>query len=102
MGELLDGVSVLLVVPGIKDGVGRDFLETLRSTPKTTAIPVLPLSSALKMALLDELSVSACRHTLFRELVEQIGAALARAAASVRAHLVEDCGEPPAAQADAL
>jgi hypothetical protein len=63
---------------------------------------VLPLSSALKLALLDELAGSASWSSLFEELVIQIGAALLkRAAATARAPLV-DASEEPAAQAEAL
>ena len=97
--ELLEGVDLLLLAPGINADVRRAFLETMRSAPGTAAIPILPLSPSLKLALLDELAVSAPWRSLFEELVGQIGAALERAAASARA-LVADCGEP-AAQADA-
>jgi hypothetical protein len=102
MDERLDGVDVLLLVPGLKDAATEAFLEAVRSTQESTAIPVLPLSSALKLALLDELSAGASWRSLFEELVGQIGAALQRAAASAGALVVEGCGaEPPAAQADA-
>ncbi len=53
---LPDGVDVLLLAPGLDDGVRETFLEAIRRTPKTADIPVLTLSSALKLALLDELS----------------------------------------------
>ena len=68
------------------------------------AIPVLTLSSALKLALLDELSAGISWPSLFEKLVEQIGAVLARAAASAGALVVEGPGAepPPAAQADAM
>jgi DNA-binding response OmpR family regulator len=104
MDERLDGVDVLLVVPGLKDRAREAFLEAVRSTQETAAIPVLPLSSALKLALLDELSADASWSGLFEELVGQIGAALERAAASAGALVVEGSGAepPPAAQADAL
>jgi hypothetical protein len=105
MDEQLDGVDVLLLVPGLKDGAREAFLEAVRSTQETAAIPVLPLSSALKLALLDELSAGASWRSLFEELVGQIGAALQRAAASAGALVVEGSGvEPPAAavQADIL
>ncbi len=105
MDERLDGVDVLLVVPGLKDGAREAFLEAVRSTQETAAIPVLPLSSALKLALLDELSAGASWSSLFEELTSQIGAALARAAAGAGALVVEGSGaEPPpaASQADAL
>ncbi len=58
IGEPLDGADVLLLAPALKDGVREAFLEAMRSTPKTAAIPVLSLSSTLKQALLDELSAS--------------------------------------------
>jgi hypothetical protein len=105
MDERLDGVNVLLVVPGLKNGAREAFLEAVRSTQESAAIPVLPLSSALKLALLDELAAGASWRSLFEELVGQIGAALQRAAASAGALVVEGSGaEPPpaAAQADAL
>jgi hypothetical protein len=100
MDERLDGVDVLLVVPGLKDGAREAFLEAVRSTPKAEAIPVLTLPATLKLALLDELSAGASWRGLFEELVGQIGAALARAGAFV----VEGRGAepPPATQADAL
>jgi hypothetical protein len=83
--------------------VHESCLEAIGGTPKTVAIPVLPLSSALKMALLDELSANAPWRSLYEELVGQIGAALARTAASAGALVVEGRGgDPPAAQADAL
>jgi hypothetical protein len=100
--EPLEGVDVVLLSPGLKDSVREAFLEAMRNTQETAAIPVLPLSAALRLALLDELSASASWRSLFEELVGQIGAALARTAASARALLVEGCGGEPAAQADAL
>jgi DNA-binding response OmpR family regulator len=87
MDELLHGVDILLLAPGLKDGVREAFLEAMRSTQETAAIPVLPLSSALKGALLDELSASASWRTLLEELVGQIEAALQRAAASTSSAL---------------
>ena len=98
--ELLDGVDALLLTPGLSPDVRGAFLKDMRSTPKTAAIPVLPLSSALKLAMLDELSANAPWRSLFDELVAQIGAALQSAAASARDLLVDDCGAP-AAQPDA-
>jgi hypothetical protein len=96
--ELFDGVDLLLLAPGL-DAEARDaFLEAMGSAPKTAAIPVLTLSSALKLALLDELSASASWHSLFEKLVEEIGATLARAAASAGSLIVEGPGaEPPPA-----
>ena len=105
MDERLEGVDVLLVVPGLKDRAREAFLEAVRSTQESAAIPVLPLSSALKLALLDELSAGTSWRSLFEELVGQIGAALQRAAASTEVLVVEGSGAkpPPAAlQADAL
>ena len=81
--ELLDGADLLLLAPGLNSDVRRAFLETMRSTPETTAMPVLPLSPALKQALLDELGASAPWRSLFEELVGQIVAVLKRAARSV-------------------
>ncbi len=100
--ELLEGVDVVLLSPGLKESVREAFLEAMRSTQESAAIPVLPLSAALTLALLDELSASASWRSLFEELVGQIGAALTRTAASARALLVEGCGGEPTAQADAL
>ena len=81
--ELLEGVDLLLLAPGLDADVRRAFLETMRSTPETAAIPVLPLSPAVKQVLLDELSASAPWRSLLEELVGQIGAAFERAARSV-------------------
>jgi hypothetical protein len=105
--EPLDGVDVVLVAPGLKDGVREAFLKAMRSTQESAAIPVLPLSSALKPALLDELSAGVSWLSLFEELIGQIRDALARAAEGARA-LVVECrclAEPPppaATQADTL
>ncbi len=88
--EPLDGVDVLLFSPGLKDSVREAFLEAMRSTQETAAIPVLPLSAALKLALLDELSASASWRSLFEELVGQIGAALARVPDGAKALPVDD------------
>ncbi len=92
--ELIDGVDALLLTPGLDAEMSGAFLETMRSTPKTAAIPALSLSSALKLAMLDELGASASWRSFFDELVGQIGAALQRAAASARALVAHDCGEP--------
>ncbi len=106
MNELLAGVDILLLAPGLKDDAREAFLEDMRSTQEeTAAIPVLTLSSALKLALLDELAADVPWRSLFEELVGQIGDALQRAAASAGALVVEGCcAEPPpsAPQADAL
>jgi hypothetical protein len=103
MDERLEGVDVLLVVPGLKDGAAREaFLEAVRSTPKAEAIPVLTLPATLKLALLDELSAGASWRSLFEELVGHIRATLERAATSASALVVDGPGgEPPAAQVDA-
>ena len=92
-------MDILLVAPGLKEGVREGFFKAMSTTPETAAIPVLTFSDALKMALLDELSASAPWRGLFEELVGQIGSALA----SVRALVVEGGAEPtpPAPQADA-
>jgi hypothetical protein len=77
---LLEGVDVMLVAPGLKGEVREGFLKAMSTSPRTAAIPVLPLSAALKLALLDELSASASWRTLLEELIGQIGAALTGAA----------------------
>jgi len=100
---LLDGLDLLLVAPGLNAEVREAFLKAMGGDPKSAAIPVLPLTSALKLALLDELSAGISWRSLFEELMEQIGAVLQRAAASAGALVVESRGaEPPAAQVDAL
>jgi hypothetical protein len=71
----------------------------MRSNPKAAHIPVLPLSDALNVALVDELAGTASWQSLFGELVGQIAGALETVALSAKA-LVADCGEP-AAQTDA-
>jgi hypothetical protein len=97
-------VDVLLLAPGLDAEVCETFVEAVSSTAKTAAIPVLTLSSALKLALLDELSAGISWSNLFEELMGQIGAVLARAAASAGSLIVEGPGAepPPAPEADAL
>ena len=90
MDNLLDGVDVLLLTPSLSPDVRRAFLEALRNSPKTAAIPVLSLSAALKLALLDELAASVPWRRLLKELVHEIEFALGRAAASTGALLVEE------------
>lgn len=94
VGELLDGVDVLLLAPGLDAGLRRALVEAMRSNPKTAHIQTLSISAALKQALLDELSANASWRSLFEVLVGQLGAALERAAASARASVV-DGGESP-------
>jgi hypothetical protein len=94
LDQLLEGVDVLLLAPGLDAGLRRALVEAMRSNPKTAHIQVLSFSAALKQALLDELSASACWSSLFEELVGQIRAALESAAASTRG-LVVDGGESP-------
>jgi hypothetical protein len=104
MEELLEGVDVVLVATGLKAQAREAFLEAMSSNPKTHAIPVLTLPDALNGALLDELGAGVSWRTLFKELIGQIGAALAGAATSAGALVVEGCcgaEPPPAAQADA-
>jgi hypothetical protein len=100
MDQRLEGVDVLLVVPGrLKDGAAREaFLEAVRSTQESAAIPVLTLPATLKLALLDELSAGASWRGLFEELIGQIGAALQRVAAGAGALVGEGYGAeaPPA------
>ncbi len=96
---LLEGVDLLLLTPGLKPDVRAEFLDAMRGNPKAAHIPVLPLSSALNVALVDELAGSVSWRSLFEELVGQIGGALENAAASAK-ELLADFGEPPA-QAEA-
>jgi len=105
MDKLLDGVDVLLLAPGLNAEVREAFLEAISSIPKTAALPVLPLSSSLKGALLDELSASASWLSLFEELVGQIRDALESCGARQGATGGGLCGaeHPPGQrQADAL
>ncbi len=88
---LLEEPDILLLAPGLKDGAREAVLGALRSNLKTASMPVLPISSALKQALLDELSAYAPWRGLFEELISQIGDALARAAQSTRAFVVGCC-----------
>jgi hypothetical protein len=100
--EMLEGVDVVLLSSGLEDGAREGFLKAMSTTQEPSAVSVLPLSSALKLALLDELSAGASWSALFEELTSQIGAALGRAGAFV----VECCccGAElrPAPEADAL
>jgi hypothetical protein len=98
MDEPFEGVDVVLLAPGLKGGPREAFLKAMKGRQETAAIPVLPLSSALRMALLDELAVSTSWRTLFEELIGQIGDALASAATSAGALVAESCSgaEPPA------
>ncbi len=93
--DLLYGVDVVLLAPGLKDDVRECFLEAMSTTPETAAMPVLPLSSALRLSLLDEMSAGAPWRTFFEELVGQIGDALASAATRARALVVEGSGAQP-------
>jgi hypothetical protein len=92
--ELLEGVDLLLLTPGLKADVRGAFLEAMSSSPKTAAVPVLSFSDTLKLALVDELAVSVSWQNLFKELTSHMGAALERAAASTGALLAVDGGEP--------
>ncbi len=92
--ELLEGVDVLLLAPGLNPDVRTAFLKAMRGNPQTAAMPVLPLCPTLRQALLDELSASTSWRSHFEQLIGQIRAALERAAASTRA-LVVDGGEAP-------
>jgi hypothetical protein len=98
--ELLEGVDLLLLTPSLSPDVRGAFLKDMSSSPKTAAVPVLSFSDALKLALVDELAVSASWRDLFEELTSHMGASLERAAASTGALLAVDGGER-SAQADA-
>jgi hypothetical protein len=91
--ELLDGVDVLLLAPGLDAALRRALVEAMRSNPKTAHVHALSFSDALKQALVDELAVAASWQSLFEELIGEIKAVLERAAQSARA-LVVDGGEP--------
>jgi hypothetical protein len=67
--EPLDGVDALLVTPGFNAEVREASLEGMRRAPKSAAISVPPLSSALNQSPLDELSASASWRSLFEELL---------------------------------
>ena len=49
---LPEGADILLLAPGLKDGAREAALGVVRSNLKTASMPVLPISSALKQALL--------------------------------------------------
>ena len=52
--DLLEGVDVLLLGPGLANGRREDFLEAMASTLETATIPVLALSPGPKGALSEE------------------------------------------------
>lgn len=92
--ELLDGVDVLLLVPGPHDAkVRRAFLEAVRTNPKTAHIPFISLSPALRLALIDELAANAPWQSLFEELLEEIEAAPGRIAASGKGNSIQCLGD---------
>jgi hypothetical protein len=93
--ELLDGVDVLLLAPGLDAALRRALVEAMKSNPKTAHVHTLSFSDALKLALVDELSANASWRSLFEELVGQMTAALESAATNART-LVVDGGEPVA------
>jgi hypothetical protein len=88
--ELLDGVDVLLLAPSLDAEVRDAFLGAARSTPKTAVLPVVTLSTALKQALLDELSGRLCWRSLLQELVKEVEDVLVKAAASANALSCDD------------
>ena len=93
--ELLDGVDIALFAPALDTEVGEAFLEVMRSIPKTAAIPVLSLSSALKHALLDELSAGLSWRSLCEELVQQIQTKDYKTSRAYRCGWIDGCyGEP--------
>ena len=79
--KLLDGADVLLLSPGLDDGVRECFVGAMRSIPETASIPVLSLSPSFKEALLDELAVEVSWRHQFERLVRDIEVALVRAEA---------------------
>ncbi len=52
--DLLDGVDLLLVAPGPRDGPREAFPGATRSTPETAKMPVLALFSAVTGEGLDD------------------------------------------------
>jgi hypothetical protein len=80
--ELMDGVDVLLLIPDLNPSVRECFLETMRSTPGTAPIPLIPLSPTLKEALLDELAVEVSWRQQLQRLVHGIEVALGRRTAA--------------------
>jgi hypothetical protein len=90
MDDLLADADLLLLTPGLHDGVSEAVLGAMKNTSHTAATmpPVLSLSHTFEEALLDELAVSEpWRHQL-GQLVRQIEEALGRPAAG--------SAEPPA------
>ena len=74
--HVLDGVDLLLVAPGLSDGLCEAFLGAMRSVPETAKIPVLTLFSAVMGEGLDGGSASAAWPNKIEELAHEIEAAL--------------------------
>jgi hypothetical protein len=75
--DLLDGVDLLLVAPGVSAGPRRTFLGAMRATSRTAKMPVLALSSAVTGEEgLDDGSASATWPNGIEKLADEIEAAL--------------------------
>ena len=74
--DVLDGVDLLLVSPGLSDGPREAFLGAMRGSPKTAKIPVLTLFSAVMGEGLDDGSAPAAWPNKIENLAHEIEAAL--------------------------
>jgi hypothetical protein len=74
--ELLDGVDLLLLAPGLDPDRREAFLGSMGTMAKPTRIPVLELSSALRKTLPDRETVSVAWPIRIEELAREIEAAL--------------------------
>jgi hypothetical protein len=92
--QWLDDADVVLLTPGLNDDVRRSFLETMRSIPETSSLPLIPLSATFEEALLDELAVEVSWRQQFQWLVGHIEAALGGRMPAGSAE------EPPPAEAE--
>lgn len=80
--DLLEGVDVLLLGPGMSNGHREDFLGAVASTLETATIPVLSFTAGPKGTLAEEdrLVPWPCR---IEDLSQEIEAALSRNAPGV-------------------
>jgi hypothetical protein len=83
-------VDAVLFSPYLDADVRRAFLNTRRTAPEAAQrVPILSLSVPLQVALLDELAANVSWQNLFKELVQEIEAALGRAEVGAEALPVE-------------
>lgn len=94
--ELLDGVDVLLLTPGLDEGSCEAFLGSMQITPHTSSFPVISLDAKLKEALLDQPDSGMPWEIYYEVLVRQIDAAVRskRAATGTPAPLMDDRESP--------